>query len=104
MSVLHSQFDYKLSQDSPYVEDYRRVSNFDKDGVEVVTYVEKDFPSIVKSHGKVSDWSLTSMVKAGIDPSSFHVQTSSATRLDSFNELSSWSQAVDSVLNESNES
>lgn len=104
MSVLHSQFDYKLCQDSPYVVDYRRVCNFDKDGVEIVTFVEKDFPSIVKSHGKVSDWSLTSMIKAGIDPKSLHVNTSAITNLDNFNDMSAWNQVVDDVLNESKES
>lgn len=104
MSVLKSQFDCKLSQDSPYVPDYRRVSNFDKDGVEVVTYVEKDFPSIVKSHGKADDWSLSSMIQAGIDPSSLRVNTSASTRLDSFNDISAWNQAIDNALNESKES
>lgn len=97
MSFLSKYFSPDLVFPSPVQKTYDQVSDF-VDGVEVRSFVEVDYPKIVASHGSVVDWSLESLVKAGINPS-FAIRTSSTSRLDDASSVSSLNSVVDSILN-----
>lgn len=102
-SVLNSQFNPAVCQNSPYIEDVRRVVYYDEDGNELVTWEPVDYPSIVKKHGTVSDWTLNALLKAGINPASMKIHTTAGTRLEGVNAVQDFSAAADAILAESKE-
>lgn len=99
MSVLSSQFDKSVVQASPVQKDFARTVNYDENGNEIVTYVEVDYPSIQQSLGSVEDWSLSALLKAGINPN-FPIHTGNSTRLDGLSDLGQFSAEADAILAE----
>lgn len=99
MSALQRLFNYELNQSSPVFEETVRVVDHDEDGNEYVSYVPFDSAAFQKSLGSVTDWSLDSLIKAGIDPK-FNIHTSNPTSLEGTGSISSWSQIADEILAE----
>lgn len=99
MSQLHSQFNYSLCQASPIIGDVCRTVNVDDDGIEHVTFPSVDYLAIVRSNGSVSDWSLSGLLKAGINPS-FPIATGLNTRIEGVSVIQQASAIADSLLSE----
>lgn len=98
MSFLSKYYNRELDKCSPIQKSYDLVSDF-SDGREVKSFVETDYPKIVESHGTVEDWSLESLMKAGVNPS-FSIHTSSGSRLDEATVgAESLTAVVDNILN-----
>lgn len=96
MSVLKKYFNDKLNQSSPVQVDYDRVVNHDEEGCEYITYVPVDYKKIVASHGKVSDWSLENLLKAGINPD-FPIHTGVGTHLEVASAIDEVMAAIDAL-------
>lgn len=84
---------------SPLQKDFNRVVNYDENGNEYLTWEEVDYPSIQASHGFVSDWSLDSLLKAGIDPG-FPIHTGLNTRLEGIGVVNNAVSIADEILSE----
>lgn len=80
MSVLISYFDKSVNQASPVQKDVVRTVKRDVDGSEIILYPEVDYPKLQESNGYVGDWSLTNLLKAGINPD-FGIRTAVVDRL-----------------------
>lgn len=98
MSVLSHLFDRSIDQSSPFIDDFlqRKVLT---DSGEVVKYEKADYSSLIASNGVVSNWSLNSLLSAGVDPS-FHIRTGLVTRLDGVSSLNEFSSAADTILSD----
>lgn len=101
-SVIQSLFNYSGAFKSPVIDDFERVEKRSDDSVDVV-YQKVDYPSVQQSHGKVTDWSLNSLLKAGVNPQ-FSIHTGFGTRLEGVSELQKLSAVADAVLAPSAES
>lgn len=99
MSVLKSYFNASLNQNSPVFDDFLLVEKVDKDGAVVMVPEKVDYPEIQKSHGSVEDWSLTNLMKAGINPGSLSIHTGFATKLDGVNAINDVASEIDATLN-----
>lgn len=99
MSVLSAHFDKSVNQCSPVQPDFNRVVNYDKNGNEIITYEEVDYPSIQDSLGTVHEWSLNALLRAGINPN-FPIHTGNSTRLDGIDVVNQASAIADSILAE----
>lgn len=99
LSVLESHFDKSIDQNSPCRDDFARVSKFDEDGIERVSYVKVDRRDMIAAHGSYRDWSLDALSKAGINPN-FAIHTSGATRLDSADDVKAAADSVEKFFNE----
>lgn len=80
-NVLSKYFDPSVNQASPLVTDYVRTVHHDEKGGEYVTYDKFDSAAYQKELGPVENWSLDSLIKAGIDPR-FGIHTTSPSRLE----------------------
>lgn len=99
-SVLNALFNPAINQNSPVVPCIERVSKFDENGKEVVSFEDQDlFSSVVLSHGKFSDWSINSLMKAGISPD-FPIRTGPVSRVESAKDIESISSAVEKMFAE----
>lgn len=96
MSILKSNF-IKKDYVSPIIEEKEMKISYDEDGREVVTYEKVNFHDIIASNGRASDWSLQSLIKAGIDPN-FPIHTGNPTRLDGLDTLDRFTQAVEDIF------
>lgn len=101
MSVLKAFFDNTVNQCSPVQEDYKRVVSHDEDGNEFITYEKVNLAEYQKSLGLVDNWSLETLLKAGIDPN-FSIHTGYNTRLDGLDSLNGAIEALDSIMTEEN--
>lgn len=81
MNALATLFDSGVNQCSPVQRDLRRKVDYDENGNEVVSFVEVDYPSFQASLGRIDDWSLESLLKAGVSPQ-FPIHTYFSTRLE----------------------
>lgn len=97
MSVLSAYFDSSLNQASPVQKDYSRVVNYDENGNEYITWEEVDYSSLQAANGKVSDWSLNSLLSAGINPN-FPIRTGLNTRLEGIGVVSEATAIADEIL------
>lgn len=79
--MVKKYYDKKNAHGTPIQVDYARVVKYDDEGAELISYEKVDYKKIQESHGKVGDWSLNALLKAGIDPS-FPIHTSFSTRLE----------------------
>lgn len=103
-SVLEKYFNSESSHVSQVIPEFTRVIEVDEDGNEYVSYVPLDTKKIIESNGKVSDWQLDALLKAGINPESFSIHTaSSVSRLESAGTISQIEKDLDSILNEGKE-
>lgn len=99
-SVLITLFNKDVKQNSPVFPCIERVTKFDENGKEVVSFEEQDlFSNVVLSHGKFSDWSINSLMKAGINPD-FPIHTGSVSRVESAKDAESISADVDKIFSE----
>lgn len=89
----------EFSCQSPVQTDYNRQVEYDEVGNEIVSYVEVDYPKLQASLGNWQDWSLGTLMKAGINPD-FPIHTGNPTRLEGLDELDAIVQSVDIMLNE----
>lgn len=85
------------TDESPIQVDFNRVVNHDDDGNEFITYEEFDYPKYQQSLGKWNDWSLDSLLKAGIDPA-FPIHTGMNTRLEGVDVLNGIISDLDAAL------
>lgn len=99
MSVLKAYFNENVNQCSPSRGDLQRVVKYDEDGNEYIVYEEVDYPTLVASRGKVSDWSLNALLSAGIDPR-FGIHTGLNTRLEGVDIVNQMSEQVDAIFAE----
>lgn len=103
-SVLEKYFNSESSHVSPVIPEYARVVEVDEDGNEYISYVPLDVKKIIESNGKVTDWQLDALLKAGINPESFSIHTaSSVSRLESSGAISQIERDIDAILNEGKE-
>lgn len=82
--VLKKYFDPKVNQFSPNCEDFVRVVKHDEKNGEHVVYEKFDSAEYQQSLGPVSNWSITSLMKAGISPD-FPVSTGYNSRIEGIN-------------------
>lgn len=101
MKVLKNLFNPNIDQRSPVIGDLERVVSVDEHGNEYVTWNEVDYSKLQKSLGSVNDWSLQSLLKAGIDPA-FSIHTGYNTRLDGLNSLSAFEAESENIFKEMN--
>lgn len=95
------RYPYKGLSASPYIPETARKVSSDPAGNEVILYVDvADSPTI--KYGDSCNWSLDAMLKAGIDPASFHVSTCAPTVVESSVGFDSFATEADSILNDSN--
>lgn len=102
MSVLKSYFNFSVNQNSPVFDDYLLVEKVDKDGGIVMVPEKVDYPEIQKSHGSVEDWSLSNLLKAGINPGSFSIHTGYNTKLDGVSAINDVAADIDVAISEMN--
>lgn len=99
MSVLSKLFNKDLDQRSPVIGDVQRVVSVDENGEEHISWKEVDYPKLQESLGTIEDWSLTNLLKAGIDPA-FPIHTGSSTRLDGLTNLSDFEAEAEKIFEE----
>lgn len=99
MSVLTNLFDHSKVYESSVKEDLQRVVNYDSEGNEHVVYEPIDYKKIVESNGSALDWSISTLLKAGINPN-FPIHTGLNTRLDGIGVIQDASAIADSILSE----
>lgn len=87
----------EFSCQSPVQDDYNRVVNYDEAGKEYISYEKVNYPKLQASLGSYLDWSLQSLMKAGIDPA-FPIHTGNPTRLEGIDELSDIVADLDNAL------
>lgn len=97
MSVLKAYFDKNVNQESRVCPDFVRKVNYDKNGREIITYEEFDSAKYQESLGTVNDWSLSALLKAGIDPD-FHISTGLVSRLEGIDTVNSAVETLNSIL------
>ena len=87
----------EFSCQSPVQPDYNRVVQYDEEGNEIVTYEEVDYPKVQASLGSWTDWSLNTLLKAGINPD-FGIHTGNPTRLEGVDMIADLSAQADAIL------
>lgn len=92
----------KVSYASPVLPEVERVVEYDENGNEYVSWVPVDSQKIIKSHGKITDWQLDNLLKAGVNPK-FNIHTSSeVSRLEGASLVEGFAADADTVLSENN--
>lgn len=99
MSVLSRLFNEEIDQRSPVQEDVVRKVNVDEDGVEHISWEKVDYPKLQASLGTIDDWSLTNLLKAGIDPA-FPIHTGNPTRIEGLGSLSDFEAEAEMIFAE----
>lgn len=97
MPNYNRMFPYMGNRVSPVIKDYVRSVSYDSVGNEVVTFNEVPLP-IRLGYGDASDWSLDSMLKAGINPSVMPIHTVAGTRMESAADMESFIIAADEIF------
>lgn len=98
-NVLTRLFNYELNQASPVQDDFVQVEKRDEDGNVFTVYEKFDYPKHQASLGTVTDWSLNSLLKAGINPD-FNIHTGFNTRLEGVGSVAEMAAVADSILAE----
>ena len=93
-------FNYELNQESRSCDDFYQVEKRDEDGDIFTVYEKFDYPKHQASLGSVSDWSLSNLLKAGVNPN-FSIRTGLNTRLEGASVVASAVASVDAMLNDS---
>lgn len=100
MSQLKVAFDYSCNQFSPVKGDVQRTVSIDENGKEYVEFLPVDYPAIIKSNGKVTDWQLSKMLAAGISPA-IPIHTGLGTRIEGVDVINQAVAAADEIISES---
>lgn len=98
MKSIEEIFDFRTV--SPVQVDYWRKVDYDEEGNEIITWPEVDYSQLQQSLGIVGDWSLTNLLKAGINPD-FPIHTGLPTRLEGVNMVNNIEQNIDSLFDNS---
>ena len=96
-NALTRLFDYGVNQESPLQKDVVLVKKVDEDGKIYTVFEEVDYPKLQKSHGSVSDWSLSALLQAGINPD-FPIHTGLPSRIEGVSAVQQFEAAADSIL------
>lgn len=99
MNSLALKYNHSINTASPLFEGLERIVNYDQDGNEVISFAVSN---VKLNFGKVVNFSLDSMIKAGINPDSMRVNTSSVSRVDSLDKFDELSQIAEKVFNDIN--
>lgn len=93
-------FDFSLNPFSPAdMVDYERTVSYDEDGKEIISFVPVDYKKITESLGSVDNWSLSALLKAGVNPN-FGIHTaSSVSRLEGVDAIQGAEADVESIIN-----
>lgn len=102
LNVGQKYFDPSVDQRSPLVDDYVRTVHHDEKGGEYVTYEKFDSAEYQKELGPVENWSLDSLIKAGIDPR-FGIHTTSPSRMEGASVMNDFVEKSESLYKEINE-
>ena len=97
--VLDKYFSAGIDQSSPVQDDFIRKVNYDEDGNEFITFEKVDYSKLIASNGSVLDWSLNSLLKAGINPN-FSIHTGNPTRLEGIGVVDDAQAYVDALFAE----
>ena len=100
--ALKKYFDPKVNQLSPICDDYVRVVKHDEKEAEHVTYEKFDSASYQQSLGPVDNWSMTNLMKAGINPD-FPVKTGYVSRIEGTDTLLKANDYVETMMKENEE-
>lgn len=84
---------------SPIIPDVYRKVDRDEKGQEKITYPTVDYPSFQKSLGVVDNWSLNSLLKAGINPN-MSIHTGNPTRLEGLSSLDKFGEVAEKIISE----
>lgn len=84
---------------SPLRKDFQRKVNYDAEGKEFITYPEVDYRELQKANGSFLDWSLDSLLKAGVNPD-FPIHTGLNTRLEGLSVVEDASKIADEIFSE----
>lgn len=103
MSVLKKLFNKEVDCCSPLRVCFEQKIDYDMDLNPVITYCKVDASKIIEANGKASDWQLSVLLKAGINPS-FPIHTSMNSRLEGIGQLTSIVNDVDKFFVENSES
>lgn len=90
-------FDKKAVCQSPVCDDYERVVEVDETGDEHIAFKKVDYRKIQESLGSCENWSLRSLVAAGIDPD-FGTRTGFGTGLQAASAIGAAAAAITGVL------
>lgn len=101
-NALTRLFNYELEQASPVRDDLVQVEKRDGDGNVFTVYEKFDYPRHQASLGCVSDWSLNSLLRAGVNPN-VAIHTGLPTRLEGASVVASAAAQVESILNDKKE-
>ena len=96
---MKKRFNDAIDQCSPVQVDYNRIVNYDEEGNEFITYEEVDYPKLQQSNGLVGDWSLNSLLAAGINPD-FPISTGFGTRIQGVDVVSEFATVAEQILSE----
>ena len=96
MSVLSAYFDPKVDQRSPVGDDFIRTIKYDDDGNEIIAFEKVDYRSLIESNGSCENWSLKSLLKAGVDPS-FPIHTGYNTGMERESVIENAASAIESA-------
>lgn len=102
MNGKNKNFDVDSKFESSVKTDFVRVVNRDDEEREFISYEKVDYPAIIERNGTMKDWSLQSLLKAGINPD-FGIHTVNNTRLEGFNTVQDAAAMADSIFAESEE-
>lgn len=97
MSVLDSHVLKNVNQFSPVCEEFERVVKFGENGEELVTYEPFDLSKVRLSLGSVDQWSLKSLMKAGINPD-MSIRTGFNSRLEGVDTVNAFADGVDAIV------
>lgn len=97
MNLLSRLYSRGICTVSPCVDDFERKVSI-VDGNEVITFEKVDNRQRVLANGTVAYWSLSNLIKAGINPNT-GIHTSPSSRLDGLGELNLFGAAADQILN-----
>lgn len=96
-SVLEKYVNASAPLQASPIPDYRRTVNYDEEGNEVITYPAVSGSDIVKANGSFLNWSLNSLLSAGINPN-FAIHTGIGTRLDGYASILDAVASLDNAL------
>lgn len=101
--MFHSRLVYDKESvcQSRVCPDYQRTVNFDEKGEEYITFEKVDYPKIQESLGSFENWSLRSLIAAGIDPD-FGIKTGFNTRLEGASVVEASVRKINEVVDSEN--
>ena len=101
MAHIDIVYDKDARVQSRVCPDFERIVNVDEDGVEKISWQLVDYRKIQDSLGVFDNWSLRSLVDAGIDPR-FGIRTGFNTRLEGDSVVASAVASINEIVDSEN--